>query len=180
MRGRGPRIAFAALWALRIGILLLLTVALGLVYQRTHWTDEQEDLRRYVEVDTRALRHAEDPVFARLLEIVTSETLGAEARRRALVDEMFPALLRLRKLAEAPLGAGRTAPVRALCREYLEVIDGFIDACRAAIRALDDAALESGARSARIRQAFAAAAEKQRAWQEHVVATSRQLELRGR
>lgn len=172
MKTRGE----AVLWVLRLGILAMISVAVAVLYHRHHLTEEQQDLLRYVEVDLVVLRRQEDPIEAGLSAWLLDQHQSRERARQQLADEWIPALIRLRRQAEAPLQAARTPPVRALAREYQEVVAGLMDACRTAVRIID-AEGDQRAGYQQIREGFAAAAERSRAWEDHVKEVSRQLRL---
>lgn len=167
----------ALLWALRLGILAMLALALAVLYQRHHLSPEQEELVRYVEVEAVALRKVEGPIADRLAALLADRRQPADLVRRQLVDELIPGFLRLRQLAEAPIAAARTPPVQGLAREYLGVVDQFIEVCRTAVRAMDDPKLEARQALLRIGGALGAAVEKQRQWEAHVRGVSKDLRL---
>ncbi len=171
------------LWAMRLGIMAMLSVALAALYSRYHLSDDQKDFLRYIEVDVKALSQARGPIEDRMKDLFSANPLSDRQMRGALVDEVIPGLVRLRRLAAAPLSQPRIPQVRVLGQEYLGVIDGLIGGCRAAVRAIDAREAPEAPRSieaseARINEAFAQAAERQQAWREHVRAAGVALQLK--
>lgn len=177
MTRRNARAALALLWTLRLGILGMLAVGLSVLYHRHRTTPEQEELRRYIAVDAPLLRRAAAPIEERLAGVLADKRLAPEAVRKILVDEAIPGLLRVRELAGAPLAAARTAPVQALAREHLAVVDQLIDACRTAVRTIDDPRAGGPIAWGRVQQTFAEAARAQERWQQHVVEAAAEHKL---
>src|SRR5438270_4793273 len=99
---------------MRLGILMMLALALSVLYHRYHLSPEQQELVRYVEIEAAALRKVEDPIADRLAALLADRRQPAEVVRKQLVDELIPAFLRLRQLAQAPLRSAKTPPVQAL------------------------------------------------------------------
>lgn len=171
------RVAQGFLWFMRIGILAMLAVAATLLYSRYHKSDEQVDLIRYVETDIPALDSVEAPLVARIQALLDEKRRTPEDVRRELTEELMPGLVRLRKLADAPLGAARTAPVQALASKYRGNVESLIDACRAVLRAIDDPKLDPKEGLAQVRRALYSAATNNQAWRRHVSETCDRLHL---
>lgn len=176
-RQRRARAAQGVLWFMRIGILAMLAIVATALYLRYHKSDEQVDLIRYVEVDLPALDAVEAPIVARIQSLFDEKRRQPEDVRRELSDELMPGLIRLRKNAEAPLNAARTAPVRALATEYRETIEALIEACRAALRVIDDPKMDPMEGMMQVRRALYSAAEKNQTWRRHVAETRDDLHL---
>lgn len=178
MRQRsGQHLRQGILWVMRLGILLMIAIALSALYHRYHLSPEQTELIRYVEVELPPLRRAEEPVGDRLAALLADRQSKAEVVRKQLVDELIPGFLRLRQMAEAPLRAAQTAPVQSLAREHLAVIDQYIDVCRTAVWVMDDAKLDPREALLRIGKALGAAAQRQRDFDAHLRATTKELKL---
>lgn len=165
------------LWFMRIGIVVMLAVSAGYLYQRYHRSDEQTELMRYIEIDVPALDQVQAPIVRRIEDLLAARALSATEARRLLVDELTPQLVKLRRLAEAPLRASRTPEVQALATEYRVVIDELIDACRTAVRVIDDPKLGGPEGLKQVRDALRKAAERDRAWRDHVSETTSRLRL---
>lgn len=179
-RQRRARAAQGVLWFMRIGILAMLAIVATALYLRYHKSDEQVDLIRYVEVDIPALDAVEAPIVSRIQALFDEKRRQPEDVRRELSDELMPSLIRLRKSAEAPLNAARTAPVRALASEYRETIEALIEACRAALRVIDDPKMDPMEGMMQVRRALYSAAEKNQTWRRHVAETRDDLHLGAR
>lgn len=160
---------------MRLGILLMLATGLALLYQRHRLSPEQQAFQRYVEVDLRMLQQVEAPVIDRLGLLLSDRHQSADVVRRRLVEELIPDLLRLRRLAEAPLGAATTAAVRELAQAYIAVVDLYIDAARTAVWAIDDPALQGREGLLRIGTALRAALERHEQWRKRLRELARQL-----
>lgn len=156
------------LWALRLMILAMLALGLAVLYERYHLSPEQKEWVRYVETDLAALQRAERPVYGQLEAALGGEWTASPALREQVQGDIVPALLRLRKQAEAPQRAARTRAVQLLASEYQDVLEKLIEVCRVAIRALDDPKLPIGQARYRVAEALHQAALKRRDWQEHV------------
>lgn len=179
LRG-GPRdrLNRGLLWFLRTGIAVMLVVAIAVFYGRYHQTDEQAELVRYVEADIVALESIERPIVARIDALLGDKRLAPEDARKTLVDEVVPQLVRLRKLADAPLRSAKTAPVQALAREYLASVEGLIDACRTAVRVIDDPKLAEREGMQQVLAGFRNAAAQNQAWRAHVADETLRHKLR--
>jgi hypothetical protein len=177
LRRRGSPLNQALLWFMRLGIVAMLSITGAFLYTRYHQSDEQVELVRYVEVDLPALDAIESPIVQSMHDLLAARATKPEEARRVLVDELMPRLIRLRNLAEAPLRASRTPAVRALAGEYRATVDEFIDACRTAVRVIDDPKLDAATGLQQVQAAFHRAAEHSQAWRSHVAATSADLHL---
>jgi hypothetical protein len=162
---------------MRLGIVVMLTITAAFLYKRYHQTDEQAELVRYVENDLPALDAVEAPIVGSMQALLESPRTRPEEARRILVDELMPRLVRLRNLADAPVRASKTKAVRELASEYRASIDEFIEACRTAVRVIDDPKLEARSGLAQVQAAFHRAAERSQAWRSHVAETSSSLHL---
>lgn len=167
----------AMLWFMRLGIVAMLSVTGAFVYTRYHQTAEQVELVRYVEIDLPSLDGVERPIVQNMQTLLESRSTRPEDARRMLVDELMPQLIRLRKLADAPVRASQTPVVKALATEYRLTIDEFIEACRTAVRVIDDPQLQARAGLVQVQAAFQHAAERSQAWRSHVAETSAKLHL---
>lgn len=165
------------LWFMRLGIVAMLSTSGVYLYQRYHRSDEQTELMRYVEVDVPALDQVQAPIVRRIEGLLAARGLTAAEARRMLVDELTPDLVKLRRLAEAPLRASRTSEVTTLATEYRTIIEDLIDACRTAVRVIDDPKLGGAEGLTQVRTALRKAAERDRAWREHVAETTARLRL---
>ncbi|MFO0574898.1 MAG: hypothetical protein U1A78_12985 [Polyangia bacterium] len=165
------------LWFMRLGIVAMLATSGVYLYQRYHRSDEQTELMRYVEVDVPALDQVQAPIVRRIESLLAARSLTAAEARRMLVDELTPDLVKLRRLAEAPLRASRTSEVTVLATEYRTIIEDLIDACRTAVRVIDDPKLGGAEGLAQVRTALRKAAERDHTWREHVAETTSRLRL---
>jgi hypothetical protein len=170
-------IAQGVLWFMRLGILAMVAVLAAFLYGRYHKSDEQLDLIRYVENDIPPLTGVESPIVERIQALFDEKNRKPEDVRREVTEELMPALVRLRKLAEAPLKAARTPPVTALAKEYLDNVEALIAASRAVLHAIDDPKLDPQQGFMQVHTAVRNAAEKSRAWRRHLEATRDRLRL---
>lgn len=174
---RGSPLHQGLLWFMRLGIVAMLSVTGAFLYTRYHQTPEQAELVRYVENDLPSLDGVERPIVQTMEALLASRTTRPEDARRILVDELMPQLIRLRKLAEAPVRASQTPAVQQLAAEYRATVDEFIEACRTAVRVIDDPKLEARVGLSQVQAAFQHAAERSQAWRSHVAETSASLHL---
>lgn len=174
---RQPPLYQALLWFMRLGILAMLSVTVAFLYTRYHQSPEQLELVRYVEIDLPSLDNVERPIVQNMQALLESRSTRPEDARSMLVDELMPQLIRLRKLADAPVRASQTKVVKALATEYRQTIDDFIDACRTAVRVIDDPRLEARDALAQVHTAFQHAAERSQTWRNHVAQASENLHL---
>jgi hypothetical protein len=170
-------VARGVLWFMRIGIVAMLAILAATFYSRYHKSDDQIDLIRYVENDIPALDSVEAPLVFRIRALLDERQRKPDDVRRELADELMPGLVRLRKLAEAPLSAARTPLVKSLAVEYKANVEALIDACRAMLRAIDDPKLDPRVGFAQVRDALRSAAEKNAAWRRHVAEARDDLRL---
>jgi hypothetical protein len=167
-----------AVWVLRVTrvcILLAFACGLGLAVHRLRRTPEQKDLTRFVEVDVPRLRASEGPIYERLQRLDPRNGLKPEAARALLVDEITPRLIALRKQAESL--RHETSETRRLIDEYLAVTDRLVDACRAAVRVIDDPELPGGAGYVVVKEHFTEVDRARQTWDEHVRAACEQHRL---
>jgi hypothetical protein len=176
-RQRRHRVSQGTLWFMRIGIIAMLAVIAVLWWRRNHQDDNQLDLIRYVEIDLPALSYVEGPVVERLNALFEEKTRKPEEVRREIADELMPALIRLRKAAEAPKKGAQTDQVRALAGEYFTYVEALIEVGRTAIRVIDDKKLDPQEGFMQLRGSLRAAAEKNSAWRRHVSEASQRLGL---
>lgn len=176
-RRRRHHLSQGTLWFMRIGIIAMLAVIAVLWWRRNHQSDDQLDLIRYVEIDLPALSYVEGPVVERLNALFDEKRRKPEDVRREIADDLMPALIRLRRAAEAPKGGAQTDQVRALAAEYFAYVEALIEVGRTAIRVIDDKKLDPQEGFMQLRGALRAAAEKNSAWRRHVSEASQQLGL---
>lgn len=176
-RRQRHRVSQGTLWFMRIGIVAMLAVIAVLWWRRNHQSDDQLDLIRYVEIDLPALSYVEAPVVERLNALFEEKTRKPEDVRREIADELMPALIRLRRAAEAPKRGAQTDQVRALANEYFVYVESLIEVGRTAIRVIDDKGLEPQESFMQLRGSLRGAAEKNSAWRLHVSEASQHLGL---
>lgn len=167
----------ALLWFMRLGIVAMLSVTAAFLYTRYHQSAEQEELVRYVEIDLPSLDGVEGPLVQSMQALLESRTTKPEDARRMLVDELMPRLIRLRKLADAPVRASQQKAVKELATEYRATIDDFIEACRTAVRVIDDPKIDARVGLLQVQSAFHLAGQRSQAWRSHVAQTSANLRL---
>lgn len=181
--GNVPRrvvVARGVLWFMRIGIVAMLAILAATFYSRYHKSDEQVDLIRYVQNDIPTLDNFEAPLVFRIRALLDERQRKPEDVRRELADDLMPGLVRLRKLAEAPLQAARTPVVKSLAVEYKNNVEALIDACRAMLRAIDDPNLDPREGLSQVHAALRSAAEKNATWRRHVAEARDDLRLGAR
>lgn len=176
-RRRRHRMSQGSLWFMRIGIIAMLAIIAVLWWRRNHQSDDQLDLIRYVEIDLPALSYVEAPVVERLNALFEEKTRKPEDVRRELADDLMPALIRLRKAAEAPKKGAKTDQVKALADEYFAYVESLIAVGRTAIRVIDDSQMNPQEGFMQLRGSLRAAAEKNSAWRRHVRDASERLGL---
>lgn len=176
-RRQRHRFSQASLWFMRIGIVAMLAVIAVLWWRRNHQSDDQLDLIRYVEIDLPALSYVEGPVVERLHSLFDEKARKPDDVRRELADDLMPALIRLRKAAEAPKKGAKTDQVRALAEEYFLYVESLITVGRTAIRVIDDSQMDPQEGFMQLRGSLRGAAEKNAAWRRHVADASARLGL---
>ncbi len=176
-RRQRHRMSQGTLWFMRVGIIAMLAVIAVLWWRRNHQSDDQLDLIRYVEIDLPALSYVEGPVVERLNSLFEEKTRKPEEVRREIADELMPALIRLRRAAEAPQRGAQTDQVRALAGEYFAYVESLIEVGRTAIRVIDDKKLDPQEGFMQLRGSLRAAAERNSAWRRHVSEASQHLGL---
>jgi hypothetical protein len=162
----GPRRASGWHLAIRLACLAVIAVAIGLLAHRLRRTPEQKDLTRYVTVEVPALERLEAPIYAKVERLFAAPSLGPEAARALLVDEIIPALLRLRKQAQAV--RTDTAVTRELHQRWLGVTERLLEACRACVQVIDDPKLTTADSLDRVRGELRAVEQALAAWNAEV------------
>ncbi len=153
----------AALIALPIAC----AVAGGAVaWKRFGTTDEQDELRRYVELSVPSLLARERAANERIDRLSSRPGPSPAEARALLVDDVVPRLVSLRRQAESI--EAHTPALKSINAEYLGAVDALIEACRSAVRAIDDPALPADAGQRLVREKFLAAGRASRAWSEHL------------
>jgi len=160
-------------WHRVIRVVLVLGFLSGVVFlfQRYRRTPEQEELTHYVEQTVPWMRSRERPIEAQLARLDERPGPKPEEARKMLVDEVIPALLKLKKLAADY--HPNTAEVRELHQEYVKVTDRLIDAVRACVQVIDDPKLSTVDSVQRVRKEFADVNAAYRTWDDHVAGACR-------
>ncbi len=156
--------------AIRLASVVTLLAGIALYLYRGQRTPEQEELRSYVEVLLPRLGSTEDRVDDMLRKLQVAPGLPPPAARALLVDEVIPTLIALR--AQASERTFQTSDVVRLQKAYDEVVLGQIEACRTAVRVIDDSKLDTKTAMARVQKAFADAATRRQQWKQQLQATS--------
>ncbi|HMU38634.1 MAG TPA: hypothetical protein PKE31_06440 [Pseudomonadota bacterium] len=167
------------LWSMRVGIVVMLIVTGVYVARWNQLTDEQEEMVRYVEVNIPAVEYHEAPILSQIDLLLRDKTQRPEAARKQLSDELMPALVRLRKVADGPVAAAKTPAVKQLAEEYRQSVEELINVCRTTIRVIDDPKLGEKEGYSQVLEALRRAVGKNRAWREHVAETTARLKLKG-
>jgi hypothetical protein len=154
---------------LRISLLLVMAGGVGLLMHRTRRSEEQVELTRYVERELPPLLDEEQAIAESLSALLAEQKLPAAAARKQLVDEITPRLVKLRRRAEAL--APQTVTVRQLAALYLSVLDGWTEAARTAVRAIDDPSLSTEAGLLAVRERLREAASQSRTFGARLVET---------
>lgn len=162
---------------MRIGIVAMLIATTVYLAGRDRPSDEQAEMIRYVEINIPALEHHEAPILARIEALLRDKTLRPEDARKQIADELVPALLRLRKVADGPFEAAKTQPVKQLAEEYRQTVEELINVCRTTVRVIDDPKLGEKEGYEQVLVALRRAVQKNRAWRDHVAQTTAQLKL---
>lgn len=148
---------------------------IALVVQRYRTTPEQDELVHYIELTVPWMRSRERPIEAQLARLDARPGPSPEEARKLLVDEVIPALLKLKKLASDY--HPNTVEVRGLHEEYVRVTDRLIDAVRACVQVIDDPKLSTVESLTRVRKEFADVNAAYRTWDDHIAATCRRHRL---
>jgi len=164
---------------MRVGIVVMLIVTGVYVARWNQLTDEQEEMVRYVEVNIPAVEYHEAPILSQIDLLLRDKTQRPEAARKQLSDELMPALVRLRKVADGPVAAAKTPAVKQLAEEYRQSVEELINVCRTTIRVIDDPKLGEKEGYSQVLEALRRAVGKNRAWREHVAETTARLKLKG-
>ena len=170
-----PRLSLLAHRAIRIALLLVVAGGIGLLAHRLKRTDEQVELARYVELQLPPLLEEERSAVEALDHLLADKTLAAPAARKRLVDDITPRLVHVRRRAEALSPA--TLTVRQLAAQYLLVLDAWTEACRTAIRAIDDPKLSTEAGLLAVKERLIDAAQLSKRFDAEVVHTCQQHRL---
>lgn len=174
--GQLTRGTSAAAWAVR-GLSLAMAVAAAWIgWKKFRPSDEQAVLRRYVELEVPALMDSEHAVQERLDRLAATPSPSPEQARALLVGNAIPKVIALRGRAAAI--DAHAPPLDALAREYLAYLDLLLDACRAAVRAIDDPKLDAKSGARAVRDKFIAAGDASRAWAAHLRAACEQAGFR--
>ena len=155
-----------AIWIL-LGIPVIAALA-GSVFawRKFHVTDEQQELTRYVELQVPSLLDKERAIGERLDRLSASPGPSPIEARTLLVGDVMPRLVALRRQAASV--EAHTAPLRAINEEYRAAVDKLIDACRTAVRAIDDPALTPELGQKLVREKFLDAGAAERGWSIHL------------
>ena len=165
------------LWSMRLGIVAMI-IATGVYMSiRDKPSDEQQELIRYVEVNIPALEYHETPILSQLDLLLRDKTLQPSDARKKLADELMPALVRLRKVADGPVDAAKTPAVKQLAEEYRQSVEELINVCRTTIRVIDDPKLSDREGYKQVLSSLQRAIEQNRKWRTHVSETTDRLHL---
>ena len=157
--------------AIRAVSVVLTLVAVAYYVYRSQLTPEQEELTRYVEVAVPRLQTTEARLDAQLRRLTQAPGLAAAPARALLIDEIIPDLLALR--AQVSEQKWQTGTVKQLVQRYDEVVLAQIEACRTAVRVIDDPTLDTKTATARVRDAFAHASVLRAAWKAQLAQSCR-------
>lgn len=165
------------LWFMRIGIVAMI-IATGVYMSiRDKPSAEQEELIRYVEINIPALEYHETPILTQLDLLLRDKSLQPAEARKKLADELMPALVRLRKVADGPVDAAKTPAVRQLAEEYRQSVEELINVCRTTIRVIDDPKLSDREGYKQVLSSLRRAIEQNHKWRAHVAETTDRLQL---
>jgi hypothetical protein len=167
----------ALLWFMRVGIVAMIIATGAYLSLRGKPSAEQEELIRYVEINIPALEYHEGPILTQLDGLLRDKSLRPESARKQLADELMPALVRLRKVADGPVQAAKTEPVRKLAEEYRESIEELINVCRTTIRVIDDPKLSDREGYRQVLDSLRRAIDRNHTWRSHVAETTDRLQL---
>jgi hypothetical protein len=160
-------------WLLRVGAVGMLVAGVVLATRKFHRSDEQVELRRFVEQELPSLDAQERDVFARLATLDARPGPSPEVARALLVDDVVPRLIRLKKQATSVIS--RTEALKGVVAGYAAAIDKLIDACRTSVRAIDEPATADGrAALQQVRTRFEEARAAASAWRKSLAATCQQ------
>lgn len=165
------------LWFMRIGIVAMI-IATGVYMSiRDKPSADQEELIRYVEINIPALEYHETPILTQLDLLLRDKSLQPAEARKKLADELMPALVRLRKVADGPVDAAKTPAVRQLAEEYRQSVEELINVCRTTIRVIDDPKLSDREGYKQVLSSLRRAIEQNHKWRAHVAETTDRLQL---
>jgi len=162
---------------MRIGIVAMIIATGAYLSLRDKPSPEQEELIRYVEINIPALEYHEAPILSQLEALLRDKSLRPESARKQLADELMPALVRLRKVADGPLQAAKTEPVRQLADEYRQSVEQLIDVCRTTIRVIDDPKLSDREGYRQVLESLRRAIDQNQKWRRHVAETTDRLKI---
>jgi hypothetical protein len=162
---------------MRIGIVAMIIATGAYMSLRDKPSPEQEELIRYVEINIPALEYHEAPILSQLEALLRDKSLRPESARKQLADELMPALVRLRKVADGPLQAAKTEPVRKLADEYRQSVEQLIDVCRTTIRVIDDPKLSDREGYRQVLESLRRAIDQNQKWRSHVAETTDRLKI---
>lgn len=165
------------LWFMRVGIVTMIIVTGVYMYLRDKPSPEQEEMIRYVEVNIPALEYHEAPILSQLDALLRDKSLRPESARKQLADELMPALVRLRKVADGPVSVAKTPPVKQLAEEYRQSVEELINVCRTTIRVIDDPKLGEREGYQQVLDSLRRAIAQNRTWRDHVAETTHRLQL---
>lgn len=154
--------------AIRLGSLIAFLIGVGIYLYRAQKTPEQSELTAYVEGTLPRLESTEIRIDEQLVQLTRAPGLAPPAARALLVDEIIPSLLALRK--QAAERKYDTEAVKALARSYDEVVLAQIEACRTAVRVIDDSTLDTKTAAAKVRSAFVEAGARRKMWKAEIEA----------
>jgi uncharacterized membrane protein YccC len=165
------------LWVMRVGIVAMI-IATGVYMSiRDKPSAEQQELIRYVEINIPALEYHETPILSQLDMLLRDKSLQPADARKKLADELMPALVRLRKVADGPVDAAKTPAVRQLAEEYRQSVEELINVCRTTIRVIDDPKLSDREGYKQVLSSLQRAIEQNHKWRAHVSETTDRLQL---
>ncbi len=165
------------LWFMRVGIVVMILATGYYLSTRDKPSAEQAELIRYVEINIPALEYHEAPILAQLDTLLRDKALQPESARHQLADELMPALVRLRKVADGPVQAARTESVKMLAEEYRQSVEELINVCRTAIRVIDDPKLTDREGYKQVLASLRRAIDQNHRWRSHVSETTDRLKL---
>ncbi len=176
----GPRIHWVnhlLLWVMRTGIVAMIIISGVYLYLRDRPSAEQEEMIRYVEINIPALEYHEAPILSQIDGLLRDKSLRPESARKQLADEIMPALVRLRKVADGPVAAAKTPTVKQLAEEYRQSVEELINVCRTTIRVIDDPKMGEREGYQQVLDSLRRAIAQNRSWRDHVGETTDRLKL---
>lgn len=160
-------------WALRLATIGMLVAGVVVAARKYSTTPEQDELTRFATLTVPVYLADVADAQARFDRVTSPDSHGADGgtltpaeARAMLVDDLMPALIRVKK--RASLVETSAASVRASNEEYLAAVDKLIEAGRTAVRAIDDPLLSGEAGYKQMRQRRREAHEALGAWMMHL------------